>query len=367
MAVSGCLLQGNTAAGIVVTDSSTELNLSATVVRGTTQEGEGGRGLDVGNGASAVVSDCLFESNTELGIVVGGGGTTMSLSATVVQGTLPDGEGEFGHPLQVGQGASAVVSSCLFKGNTAVGIRVGHPDTKVDLSATVVQGTMPDGQGRGGVGMQTGEGAQATGSGCLLGGNTEAGISVWDSNTRMDLSATVVKDTMPDAKGGVGVGAVVLQNASMFILDSLFVENTTGGVFVLDGGSVRLEKSAVRNTRKGGAGAGGHFQSFGDGVVSGEGMVELVATLVAGNGRSGVYFSSSSGSVSDSVIVDNEFYGLAMEECADQVEWEGKGNFILGNATAMPPDEAVEVTTSTGGMPVPPAPGMIEVAPDPVP
>ncbi|MBM4356104.1 MAG: hypothetical protein FJ109_20320 [Deltaproteobacteria bacterium] len=87
----------------------------------------------------------------------------------------------------------------------------------------------------------------------------------------------------------------------------------------------------------------------------------MLSTFVSGDARNGIYYNQSSGSVTDSVIVDNAFYGLAMEECADKVEWDGKGNYVLGNASALPPDKAAQVTTSTGGMAVPPAPEMIEI------
>jgi hypothetical protein len=104
------------------------------------------------------------------------------------------------------------------------------------------------------------------------------------------------------------------------------------------------------------------FQVFGDGVAAVYGSrVEMVSTVVSGNLRNGVYLVSAEGSVYDSVIVSNEFYGLAMEQCADKVDWEGRGNYILGNSTGMPPELAAQVTTSTGGMPVPPAPEMIEL------
>jgi hypothetical protein len=94
--------------------------------------------------------------------------------------------------------------------------------------------------------------------------------------------------------------------------------------------------------------------------------LDLSSTVVAANKRCGAYYYTASGGISGSAITANGFYGLALDQCASQVEWEGNGNVIFGNATGMPLELAAQVTTSTGGMPVPPAPEMIEVPSGPV-
>jgi len=154
------------------------------------------------------------------------------------------------------------------------------------------------------------------------------------------------------------------EGAAMTLFKTLLDKNATAGALLLDPGSIMLfDTSAVTGTLIGGATVDGPGKGvFGDGIVAAAGgELEVASVLVARNARNGIFFSHASGTVANSTIVGNDFYGLAMEECADQVEWEGKGNYVVGNASALPPDKAVQVTTSTGGMAVPPAPEMIEI------
>ena len=81
-----------------------------------------------------------------------------------------------------------------------------------------------------------------------------------------------------------------------------------------------------------------------------------------GNSRCGVYLENSVGVITDSVIALNSSFGLAMADCAEDVQHQGKGNIIAGNALSLPPNLAAEITASPSGLPVPPVP---EVGPMP--
>jgi len=249
--------------------------------------------------------------------------------------------------------------------NSVIGVRVGEAGTVLEMLGSVVRETSPDSDGNGGYGMQPGTGASVMVGGCLFSGNSSAGVSAWHVGTEVLLGGSLVVGTHPHSDGKLGLGVVSQSAGSMSLLNSLIAENSTAGVAAFTGGHLHLEASAVLNTGKGGAKGTSSPQVFGDGVLCANASeIDLVTTVVAGNGRNGVYFYKAPGSVTDSVVVDNEFYGLAMEACADQVEWEGMGNHILGNARALPSDKAAQVTTSTGGMPVPEAPQMICVPPE---
>jgi len=415
--VSGCLFDGNTEVGVGIENSGTELELSATLVRDTkaNDEGEGGPGMGVMDGAGALVTGCLFEGNAGIGFGVAGSGTKVDLSGTVVRDTMPDADGQSGHGLEVAdasvsltgclidgntglgigvwhldaelyqsetvvretmpnseggggqgiavaEGASATIARCLFDGNAATGIAVSQSGAKMSLSTTVVRDTMPNGKGEGGYGMEASDGAASSVSACLFEANTQLGVFGTGPSTVTEVSATVVRDTMPTEGGIDGVGLTAQEGAETSVINSLLVHNATAGILAGADGSIRISESVVLNTEHGGAGTRGKVQVYGDGILAADGgTVDAESTIVAANGRNGVFFKKSQGSVIDSVIVGNEFYGLVMEQCADKVTWEGKGNYILGNAGALPSDEAAQVTTSTGGMPIPPAPKMVAV------
>jgi len=53
-----------------------------------------------------------------------------------------------------------------------------------------------------------------------------------------------------------------------------------------------------------------------------------------------------------------------MEQSAAAVAYQGAGNFVFGNATELPVDLKTEISTSPGGLPVPPPPELFTVPED---
>ncbi|MBM4355232.1 MAG: DUF1565 domain-containing protein [Deltaproteobacteria bacterium] len=367
--VSGCLFEANTEVGIAVAESGSMLAVSGTAVRDTAPNGEGvgGIGLQASYGGTASVSACLLSGNALFGVALWHPGTSVDVSASVVRHTVPDATGYGGHAMELGAGATATVSESLFEENVALSIFAFDGGTRTDVSASVVRGTEPDSERFMGYGIQASEGAIGALSGCLLEQNTGVALLFARPDTRADVLGTIVRDTRPNSEGFLGSGLAAQEAAHVMLRLTLFDGNATTGVSAFGQGTVvEMAESAVLDTQPGGytleTERSSEFQVCGDGILAAEGSTAvMLSTFVSGDARNGIYFNQSEGSVTDSVIVNNDFYGLAMEECADQVAWEGQGNHFLGNAAALPSDKAAQVTTSTGGMAVPPAPEMIEI------
>ena len=210
--------------------------------------------------------------------------------------------------------------------------------------------------------------ATATVSGCLFEGNTSAGILVAHSGTQMGLTGTVVRDTKPNTSGYLGTGLAVLEGAEAMALMCLFQRNATSGVDAFDEGTaLGLETCAVLDTQAGGMDVPTEhaleFQVFGDGILAAPGTsVDVASTVVLNNARSGLYYYEAGGTIDGSAIAGNLSYGLAMEQCAEDLAYEGRGNFIFGNALDLPAAKAAEVTTNPEGLPVPPIPEVAEVS-----
>jgi len=358
---SDCLLEENAALGLWVVFEGTEVDLLGTVVRDTYPDEDGafGNGMELSYGADATISGCLFDGNTSVGINASDPDTRVELTNTAVRNTNPDESGEFGHGMEVADGATAVVSGCLFEANHLMGLSVAQSGSKVDLSQSVVRDTKPDNNGKFGNGMQVNDGAYALISGCLFEDNQEVGVAAFHSGSQIELSGTVVMDTRPNGAGYLGSGFAALSGAEGRSFFSLFNRNTTNGVASFgEGTSISLDNCALLQTAKGGASVeprpGAEFQVFGDGLLAAGGSrAELTSTVVMGNGRTGAYYSTSSGEVRDSVIWMSSSYGLAMASCHQDVDYNENGNFIFGNAHALPPELVSQVTTTPGGLPVP--------------
>jgi len=251
--VTGCLLGENTAAGMIVSGVGTKIELSATVVRDTkpNAKGEYGTGVQTSGSASMVVSGCLFDGNKEVGVIVSGSGAKASLSATLVRNTLLSGAGKMGYGMQVADGGLVAVSRCLFEGNTWGGIGVWQPGAEMNLSETVVRDTIPNGVGKGGRGLEVGGAASVVASNCLFEGNPEAGILVGGSGTKMDLSATLVRDGMSAEDGKPGRGIDVQEGATMAVSGCLLQGNTAAGIVVTDSSTeLNLSATVVRRRRE---------------------------------------------------------------------------------------------------------------------
>ncbi|MBM4354621.1 MAG: hypothetical protein FJ109_12680 [Deltaproteobacteria bacterium] len=362
--VAGSLVDGNQGAGLSIWGAGTHAEMSSSLVRLTVSDSDGytGFGVQCGEGASVEMSGSLLDKNSNAGVAVLQGGTEVAMSSCAVRGTIPAMVPASGHGVEVFSGSQLGLRQCLVDDNTDSGMVVAHPGTMVEITECVIRNTRPADSGEGGQGAAAFAGAAVASRGCLIDGNTALGVAAKDPDTSVDLAATIVRDTHPLEDGSQGFSGIVQEGASLRIAGSLVTGSVTAGVAAFAGGRALLDGSAVTDTETGGAGTDVEFEVFGDGLVAAGGSsVEIVSTIVAGNARNGIYYNQSSGSVTDSVIVNNDFYGLAMEECADKVEWEGKGNYIVGNASALPADKAAQVTTSTGGMAVPPAPEMMEV------
>ncbi len=367
--VKGSLFARNKRTGVLVWDSGTSVQLSGSCIRSAVPEDElDGIGAGVFGGGELLLSGCLLDATASAGVVLDGVASKLTASGTVVRGTQPQLDGQHGVGLAVQSGASAFISECAFQGNSGVaGLALGS-GTSMALSATIIEDTKDDGN-LAGHGLQVSGGAKAGVEGCVLRRNHEAGIMGADAGTTVTVAGSLVSATLSRPDGSRGIGITAQDGAAVSVRSSCANENTTAGVLVTGPGSAAvLEASAVLSTSSGGAEhARSSFQVYGDGLVADDGgELDLVSVLVSGNARNGIYYNQSSGSVTDSVIVGNDFYGLAMEECADQVTWEGLGNHVVGNASALPPDKAAQVTTSTGGMAVPPTPEMIEIPTGPL-
>ena len=270
--VVGCFFEGNTGVGIDAADSGTSLEILNTTILGCKQSStnEGGYGAQAGYGASLALAGCLLEGNSATSIAAFHSGTMVKVAGTAVRYTMPDANGKGGLGMQVVDGASATVDKSLIEGNSKLGIRVEDSGTKLDISSAVVRYTKPDELGEGGRGMIVCDGASATATNCLFEGNTEQGIAAWDTDTRLALAGTVVRSTAPSTSGEDGNGLQVSNGAEVKVADCLFQGNTEEGIVAWSTGTLLdVVGTLVRDTKPDSKGQYGVGLSATDGAVVG--------------------------------------------------------------------------------------------------
>ncbi len=415
LASSGCsvalqstLLERNLHVGVGAGGPGTAVTLDDSAVLGTLPGDYSGlgRAIEMTQGVEGSLTNSLIEASGDVVMLVGETGTAVSVDGSVFRASSKQGALDHVGGVGAQEGAVLTIARSLVEGLVHGAVRAVGPNTTVTMDSDLVRrsfdaglvasdgGTLTaakvgvescsgvaiatDGTGsylaldasvlreNEGLGAQSKGGSSLWTSGVLVDRSSSMGLLVSESGTAAELRGTIIRGTSPSAEGSLGVGLVVQNTASGSLLSCLLADNSTAGVMSWGFSHTTVDQSAVTHTLAAGMDhVVGGKQVYGDGLMAGNGG-ELVMdeTIVSDNARNGVYYNQSSGSVTNSVIVGNDFYGLAMEECAGQVAWEGKENHVIGNASALPPDKAAQVTTSTGGMAVPPAPEMICIPPE---
>jgi hypothetical protein len=259
--VSRSLFERNREAAVSAADEGTSLRLGDVIARDTESRRDGrlGLGLRVTEGAGAEVSRALFERNREVAVGTADEGTSLTLADAVVRdtGSLPDGQR--GRGLEVGTGASAEVSRVLFERNREVAVFVLGAGARLTLADAVVRDTESHPDGQFGLGLQLREGASVEVSRALFERNREVAVLALGAVTSLTLVDAVVRDTesRPDELSGRGLE--VNGRASAQVSRALFERNREAGVLATgEGTSVTFADTVVRDTESRPDGILGH-------------------------------------------------------------------------------------------------------------
>jgi len=239
----------NNDAGVLANGSSSRLSLSDVEVRDTQPAPDGtlGRGINVQEGALLEASSCRVSGNAEVGIAAIGEGTEVVLKHVEILNTQPMEDGTGGRGLAIEQGARLEAYSCLVSDNSDIGILAFNEGTEVVLQDVEVRdtrrghatsvasgvasqddaGLLASGlhvSGTEGPGLYIANGALSC-SGCDLADNSFAGVvALGDSS--LNLSSTTISKTRLDTNegGGIGIYASVFKAGSMIRRPSITLD-----------------------------------------------------------------------------------------------------------------------------------------------
>ena len=232
-----CRISGNSDTGIMAGHDGTEVVLQDVEIVDTRPEEDGtsGRGIGVQEGAHLRAASCLVSGNADVGIFTEGAGTDVILQDVEVRDTRSEDDGTGGRGISVQDGARLEAVSCSISGNADIGIFAVGERTEVVLQDVEVWDTMTEESGEGGTGICVQEGAHLDATSCLISGNADIGVIASEDGTEVVLQDVEVRDTRRTHSVTVAQG-VVSQRWAELVASGLIVSGTEGpGLFVSTG------------------------------------------------------------------------------------------------------------------------------------
>lgn len=131
--LSRSTVQDTRTIAVLVTGSA---ELTGTLVRGTrpSLDGEYGRALSVQNGGKVVAGRSAFVDNVEAGIIVMLAGSSLEMTDSTVQDTNVDATGRFGMGMLFGGEVTGSLDRCTITGSKGVGLTVAAAGAQVRQS-----------------------------------------------------------------------------------------------------------------------------------------------------------------------------------------------------------------------------------------
>jgi len=342
----GCVVSGNTAAGLLAVQPGTSVTLWETSIEDTQPDksGDCGYGIDIYGGASLDAEACEIRANEGDGVAAGGSNTTVTLRETAIENNQRDDNREGGCGINVSDGASLDAEGCEVRGNTAVGVGAAQYGTSVTLRETIIENNQPEENGYFGYGIEVFGEASLVAEACEIRGNTAAGVSAAHSGTSVSLrGGTAIEGTKPDKNGFGGYGIYVSDGASLDAEACELGENTAVGVVAVDSGtSVSLRDTRIASTKR------GEVQTVGLGIAA-QRLASIMATdiEVSSNEGPGIYLTEENTylTCSGCVIRDNQFAGalVAWDATLDIAD-----SFIEGTAEQENLGGGVGITQTPG-------------------
>ncbi|MFH2010968.1 MAG: hypothetical protein ABI333_30490 [bacterium] len=321
--VTRSLVSGNRSNGIFTAGPDT--TVTDTVVGDTLPDSDGSMGRGITASCSADLGVCgrldvvgsVLARNRSVGVYARG--VDVTVTSTVVRDTqLRQSDSDEGHGVGVhcdetlDQCGTLSVTNSKVAGNRTMGIFSLGVDT--DITASLVRDTAPDASGDAGHGVRaqcdplTRHCGRLTVSASLVEANTAAGVSAIGAD--LAVRSTVVSDTLPMPSGvnGPGIAAQCATNiprcGTLEVTSSLITGNTDVGISAY-GVEATVTAAVVRDTVSGGDGAIARgIEAFCEPELGVCGRLIVAESLIAGNRSFGISLGGVDAQVVATVIRD---------------------------------------------------------------
>jgi hypothetical protein len=252
LTLTGATLRNNHEVGLFADGFSTTVAARGLLVEGTQPQASdqtGGAGISVQEGAALALTGATLRNNHQIGLVAIGAGTTVESTGLLIEDTQPQASDQNGgRGINVQQGASLTLIGATLSNNPEIGLFADGVGTTVESTGLLVEDTQPQASDQtGGPGIAVQEGASLSLTGATLRNNHELGLFAYGIGTIVEASALLIKDTQPQASDGYfGDGLLLTEGASLTGADITLWENARCGLQVAgEGVSVAVQGALI--------------------------------------------------------------------------------------------------------------------------
>jgi hypothetical protein len=192
----------------------------------------------IGSSSSVLVEDCEIAQNTAAGVNIESNAAAVIMRRVLVRDSQRGGINQPGVGIGVVTGATLLLESSELARNRAEGLLLRDQGTVVQVSDTLIHDTLPGDGGVFGYGIQASGGASLSVEGCEIAQNTHAGVTVVEAGTEALIRDTLIRDTQPTEDGAHGSGIEVGDGASLTLESSEITGFRIFGVGVTGAGTV---------------------------------------------------------------------------------------------------------------------------------
>jgi hypothetical protein len=194
-------------------------------------------GIYVGAGTSAALKDAVLLSNVGAALAVYGAESVVTAERLLVEESAPyPSDGRYGIGVAVGDTARLTLQEATLRRNHSTGLFINDPGTQVYATALLVEETRSRrSDGKGGAGVEVSDGATLSLTGAVLRGNHAAGLFVSGAASTVDAAKLIIADTQPTTSAGdLGLGAAISEEAVVTLQDAVLERNHDIGLLLFD-------------------------------------------------------------------------------------------------------------------------------------
>ena len=315
-------------------------------------DGEGGFGLEVINGATAVVDHGLLRLNRQVGLSAWGSGSQLLARDVVVADTQATMDGHFGRGAQVVQGGQLRWIGGASVKNREIAILVTGAGSVAELVGLHVTATLPElATADWGRGLDASAGARVAVAGCLFENNRDVGLAAWDKDTSLQVAGSVVTGTatrLTDGQDGHGIAA---RDGAALALQSVAISNNYTAAVVVYQAALLAQDSVFASTRMAEYSTAESATALrvGDGILAFNATsVALGSCLAVGAARAGLLLAGGAPAKVAQFAATGNVIGISSQNGASfspggGMAWLDIQDYLIDGALGLPPmPEAVK-------------------------